>query len=425
MLWMQRNRKIKKDKDSVFYVRGRRVEGSKLARYARRKKELEHLEVRHVQNCKSSYLYSRYRTSVLIIHAAIPPDIRCYTPAPRLPPTPRAPIDEQPHGNSFPLISNSENQSINAERSQSPTHVPTNVRSATSLHEPCHTYPQVPLELPVVRSPVMAKAPNRSNMPTHHKRNDPVIPKGHVSHTQVLEHLPPTLPYPVEEGEILPKATIELVSGTSARGLFSHDLQRNTDVDTEKSVYNVSSVEENEHCHGGLFNEMLHAQISSIGDLYHSTYRDMLLTQTLSTARRRRWATRSASPSFAMPTKAFTPGSSNSRQEGTDSLEGFIESIHPSHLTVDQHEPPNSGDDTTSRHTKRLNRKRPKPRSLPYVHQAPRSEHQAYTMQYAKSNGAPSQSNRHLALMESAIEARVTKLKGQTPKKQGFLALEL
>lgn len=327
MLWMQRNRKIKKDKDSVFYVRGRRVEGSKLARYARRKKEPEHLEVRHVQNCKSSYLYSRYRTSVLIIHAAIPPDIRCYTPAPRLPPTPRAPIDEQPHGNSFPLISNSENQSINAERSQSPTHVPTNVRSATSLHEHCHTYPQVPLELPVVRSPVMAKAPNR--------------------------------------------ATIELVSGTSARGLFSHDLQRNTDVDSEKSVYNVSSVEENEHCHGGLFNEMLHAPISSIGDLYHSTYRDMLLTQTLSTARRRHWATRSASPSFAMPTKAFTPGSSNSRQEGTDSLEGFIESIHPSHLTVDQHEPPNSGDDTTSRHTKRLNRKRPKPRSLPYVHQHP------------------------------------------------------
>lgn len=119
----------------------------------------------------------------------------------------------------------------------------------------------------------MAKAPNRSNMPTQHKRNDPVIPKGHVSHMQVLEHLPPTSPYPVEEGEILPKATIELVLGTSTRGSFFYDLQWNTDVDSEKSVHNVSSVEENEHCHGGLFNEMLHAQKPSIGYSYHSTYR--------------------------------------------------------------------------------------------------------------------------------------------------------
>ena len=38
MLWMQRKRKATEGKDSHFYVRGRRVDPRKMARYARRKK---------------------------------------------------------------------------------------------------------------------------------------------------------------------------------------------------------------------------------------------------------------------------------------------------------------------------------------------------------------------------------------------------
>lgn len=426
MLWMQRNRKITKGKDTIFYVRGRRVEASKLARYARRKKAPKDLEVLQNKNSTSSYQWCYI---CLIYRAAIPSDIRCYTPAPRIPPTPKAPTDEQANDNSLPSNSELENQSPNAERSQSSAPVLLSTKSAISLQEPCHTYPHVPLDLPAAKSAIMAKAPNRFNIPTQHKRNGPALPKSPVLHTRDLEHSPLTVSNLIEEGKILPKATVEPVSGTSGSGFGYQDLHWNTTVDSEKSDHTVSSIEEHDHCHDALFHEMLHAQKPSIGDSYHSTYRDILLSQTLSTARHRHLARRSASPSFANPTKAFTSNSPFSSQEEPHSPEGFVESIDPSHLTVDLRDTEGATKslpkDTPKNTTTDRNEENQSPGSHHRPNQAPRSEHQAYTMQYSEGDGTPAQSNRHLALMESAVEARITKLKGQTTTSLFFTAMGL
>ena len=67
MLWLQKQRKTVEGKDSQFYVRGRRVDPSKMARYARRKNTIGRVESRLRSKSRSQCSRGRSLLSKLTI----------------------------------------------------------------------------------------------------------------------------------------------------------------------------------------------------------------------------------------------------------------------------------------------------------------------------------------------------------------------